>query len=660
MDRILRILNANEVLRENINEFKKAFIEYYGENSRAEVEDKFSKMLPIGYTSPDLIENILYTIENNYTDNVLNHILEDRNISLNKEDLNNNSSFKYLSLQPIYNYKKFYEAFTLGTEERKKQFYENGYKIVNSYIKISEKEFYQAISEKKIPEKYQNIPEIYKETFAYFIDEKNAEKEYQKLFTNAEELLKKIIPEITISNFPDYLTDERLQELNKILEEYDKALEEFNSLKEALKPYYDKEELIIDTKSSLQKKYYQKFLSENIALIPADKRTNLEEYINGKIKEYELDEYTRYFFANSLFSIFPLESFTSESENILYEGTDWKKQEIMQTRIEYFQKNGIDLGDDYELYLKDSSAQKIWPSTELADTFVASKNKYLNDFNNEFYTSLPDHQHIRQEIDKLNLLDKADSFNATLYLTKGSLVSPNIRKRNNIIELFSLLIIYIDNYDDRTIHFTDHYVAHELNHIFELCLGLVGENEYEIICGWDVLTSEIKSEIEPVDTINQEEEKRPYELFNEIINELIAQDISKIMHKKNIFIFDNPKQSKYNNSTSYEHSLFLVKEFFNEFKDKIIASRRNGQIHIILDEVGKENFDELNSLFEIYFENFSGFKIYNLLSDLKDNKDTEQTRIYNDLVARKDKILEKMRTHQANKKEENYESQVTI
>jgi len=160
--------------------------------------------------------------------------------------------------------------------------------------------------------------------------------------------------------------------------------------------------------------------------------------------------------------------------------------------------------------------------------------------------------------------------------------------------------------------------------------------------------------------INQEEEKRPYELFNEIINELIAQDISEIMHKKNIFIFDNPKLSKYNNSTSYEHSLFLVKEFFNEFKDKIIASRRNGQIHIILDEVGKENFDELNSLFEIYFENFSGFKIYNLLSDLKDNKDTEQTRIYNDLVARKDKIMEKMRTHQANKKEENYESQVTI
>lgn len=28
MDRILRILNANEILRKNINEFKRAFIEY--------------------------------------------------------------------------------------------------------------------------------------------------------------------------------------------------------------------------------------------------------------------------------------------------------------------------------------------------------------------------------------------------------------------------------------------------------------------------------------------------------------------------------------------------------------------------------------------------------------------------------------------------------
>ena len=116
MDRILRILNANEILRKNINEFKRAFIEYYGENSRAEIEDKFSKMLPIGYTNPNLIKNILYTLENIFTDNVFNNILKDRNISLEKEDLNNNYSFSCLNLQPIYNYKIFYEAFTLVTE----------------------------------------------------------------------------------------------------------------------------------------------------------------------------------------------------------------------------------------------------------------------------------------------------------------------------------------------------------------------------------------------------------------------------------------------------------------------------------------------------------------------------------------------------------------
>lgn len=131
------------------------------------------------------------------------------------------------------------------------------------------------------------------------------------------------------------------------------------------------------------------------------------------------------------------------------------------------------------------------------------------------------------------------------------------------------------------------------------------------------------------------------------------------MHKNNIHVFDNPKTAKYQHATSYEHSLFLVKDFFDEFRNKIIESRRNGNIQVIWNEVGKDNFDELNSLFKIYNDNFSGFKIYNLLSDLSSGKDTEQTRIYYELVDRKNHIMENMRKFQMTK-QTNYERQVTI
>ncbi len=124
------------------------------------------------------------------------------------------------------------------------------------------------------------------------------------------------------------------------------------------------------------------------------------------------------------------------------------------------------------------------------------------------------------------------------------------------------------------------------------------------------------------------------------------------MHQENRYIFDNPNNSKIEFTTAYDFTKFIVNDFYNEFKDTIIKSRRNGNINIIFDEVGKENFEELNSLFDIYFKNFSGFKIYNLLDDLKSNKDTELTKVYYDLVNKKNKIMDKMRMTSASKKEE--------
>ena len=98
-------------------------------------------------------------------------------------------------------------------------------------------------------------------------------------------------------------------------------------------------------------------------------------------------------------------------------------------------------------------------------------------------------------------------------------------------------------------------------------------------------------------------------------------------------------------TTSYEESTFLVKDFFDEFRDTIIKSRSNGNIQLIFDEVGKENFDALNELFHIFNSKFTGVKLRQLKLDLKNNVDNESTRLLNEIREKRDRILEKMRKH---------------
>ena len=38
------------------------------------------------------------------------------------------------------------------------------------------------------------------------------------------------------------------------------------------------------------------------------------------------------------------------------------------------------LGEDYETYVNDSECQKIWPSKQIVQRVIDTKNKYLNKF----------------------------------------------------------------------------------------------------------------------------------------------------------------------------------------------------------------------------------------------------------------------------------------
>ena len=83
----------------------------------------------------------------------------------------------------------------------------------------------------------------------------------------------------------------------------------------------------------------------------------------------------------------------------------------------------------------------------------------------------------------------------------------------------------------------------------------------------------------------------------------------------------------------------------DEFLSDIIISRHDGNIEHIINKVGKENFDALNDLFHEFYERFAGMKIYNVLDDFVNGRDTDDTRFHNSLRERSHEIVSRMKEY---------------
>ena len=142
---------------------------------------------------------------------------------------------------------------------------------------------------------------------------------------------------------------------------------------------------------------------------------------------------------------------------------------------------------------------------------------------------------------------------------------------------------------------------------------------------------------------------REYELFNEIINELISQEITQILFESNGYIFNTKEDAKIKGGTSYENTMFLIKEFYNTYKKEIIESRRTGDMTELFNAVGKENFEALNKLFHEFYESFPGMSFYSVIQSINKKEETEQTKKFYELVEKRNKVLKSMEEHNQNK-----------
>ena len=646
--RIISFLKPNEKFRQSIPVFVESFTEYYGEERREEIERLFYNLVFIGYQEPSSLTSKLNYLERNKTKELLDEIRVDDNLPFTKEDLfGNNDNFKYNSLMPIDKFVKLLELAKQTKEERRKEFILKGYQNISSFLKdLTIDEYIEMYTTKKIPDKYENINPYIKKNIMFFIDENNIDNDLKMAYKNVEKLLLLVDSEIAFENLNEKISSEHFSDLKRIALEYQEKIKEYNAYKESFSKLYQSAKEIEESKVTLEKKHYKILIQENLDLIPDEEKQDVIDYLKGK----NSSEPT---IVNKLFGYglkIPgtIESFSKENDAKLNDENtlDFVKNEIKNNRIKYFKLKGINLGDDYNAYLIDERVKEIWPTEEKVQRFIETKEQCISEYKKDYYLNNPEFKEIRQRLDSIHLLDKeSDLWNEDIFEEKLTCVSPNIILTEHGYEMIPIVFVDFSMLESEN---KEHDIIHELNHVLELNLQSISEQEYNGTCGWDELSGKINQT--HIETDNSDE-KRKYELFSEIINELIAQEICDIHRKNNNeFIFDDQEHCKIKNTTSYERARFIVIDFFKEFKDKIIQSRGHGNIEIIYDEIGKENFEALNDLVNEFHNKFSGTTYYRLLESFQKEETNELTKDYYDILYRKEEIMNNMHMYQETKK----------
>lgn len=325
-------------------------------------------------------------------------------------------------------------------------------------------------------------------------------------------------------------------------------------------------------------------------------------------------------------------AFSKESECILndLETKSWKKKSIKKDRISFFKAMGIDLGDNYQKYKYNQNCLSLIPPIDLVEDIIDTKEELELKMYNEYFESLPEYQANREKLDKIGLLSKDDGYNASTFLYSETYVTPNIKINFQKPQIYPLININFDYPNE----FLDKYIIHELNHVYELTLVSTDETATYYTSGWELLCeNKIADSKRTFD--------RKYKAFNEIINDMLATEITQKLHQNNCYMFYSSEEAKTSGGTSYENYRFLVQDFYDKFKEDIIISRRGNLSHLF-DICGQENFEELNDLINNFISKWPGLNITILLSDIKHHRHTQNAIEYQKIMKKRDEILHNM------------------
>jgi len=586
-DKTYQKINSTETIISSIPKIIEAFVTYYGESERENIENKFKNMLVIGYSSPKEIMRLIRDDKKQKSDELINSLLNKLNIPEDKKQevlkiYFDNNELEYQSLHPIYRY----------------------------YIQCLNKNNYRN-----------------KETV---------------------EFLSKIYPQITMDNIDEFIKSNSLVEINNFAKEYEEILKQYNEYKKIFKPYEKYDEKCTEYKRNLEKKYTGLYIDAFKYLFTEEEYNKIKETLeNSRIFSIQgINKKTESYLGwASFYGKALIDAFNEESNQILVDGSDWRKESIIKDRIKFFKNLNIDLGDNYEDYKNHKDVEKLFePLKDLAEKMLKKRQELYDEMMNKYYQSLDEYQKNQKRIEAEELLDKNHGYNANAYENNATFVSTNIKKTENGYIMYPMLCYSIEGLRE----YLDARLIHELNHVYESSLQNADETHYCVTCGWEIYDEKLDEPIEYTVSLEKNQEKRNYELFNEIVNELISQEITEILFSSNGYIFNDKEDAKIKGGTSYESTMFIVRDFYNTYKKEIIESRRNGDMSHLFEVVGKENFESLNELFHIFYKEFSGANYYSLMNDLIEKKETENTKKYFEIRKKAKEIFEAMQEHSKN------------
>jgi len=468
----------------------------------------------------------------------------------------------------------------------------------------------------------------------------------QNCKNGAVKFVQNFIAEINEENIDEYIQNGKLDVLNNVTKEYESIIKQYEQYKKVFVTYQEYLKKCDRVKEELEQKY-QRIMIDKISHLFTNKEIEeIETQLNspyGRIRN--ANKKAENYFGYSFNGVALIDAFGLENESFLNSGSEWRKKSIIDDRIRFFKNLGINLGDDYQRYIDSDDLKVVFKKLqEEAEIIINVRKQLYEQMMSEYYQMLDDYQKHVKRIQEAGIENEYITFGPAEYMMGRTYVADKIKKNGTGYESAPLLCFSIGGLKE----YLDHNLIHELNHIYELSLQRVEGNKTYSICGWDEVEGLIKNETSEM-TVDDDDEQREYELFNEIINEMISQEITKILFDADGYVFNTKENAKLVGGTGYEHARFLVKVFYETYKQEIIESRKNGNMNIIFEVVGKDNFEALNMLFHEFNEHFSGFAFYNLMENLKNKEDNDKTRKFYEIIEKRDKVLLAMAEHKAMK-----------
>lgn len=231
---------------------------------------------------------------------------------------------------------------------------------------------------------------------------------------------------------------------------------------------------------------------------------------------------------------------------IEYFKDDLKEEKYDQKRIEYFKTIGIDLGDNYQNYLENEQAKSKIPSKEVLNALDNFKNKLEEQYFFSLNTFASSYNEIKDYFEKENYVIDSERIMNIVNSNEPSTI-PLVQKTKTVVP-----VVFMDTLETEE-SFGDRGFIHELNHCLSYSLLKIGKNTFNYQMGFLSFFGDIEQDVFNPEIENELDE---FDLFNEIINDLISFDVLSILQKEGLTIInDNYKHS------TYETFFSIIKPF---------------------------------------------------------------------------------------------------